>query len=120
MNLLEPHQAELAEIRAAVADLEDVEVTDEARAGVSALSAGLVAVIVPAPSVTFTTAGMWELTWEVWALAPTLDPAQTTRQLSPVLERFAGTGATEARADTFETGNAHFSGYIITTTSTYS
>lgn len=120
MNLQEAHAAELAEIQAGLSHLADVVVTDDSRAGVSALSAAQIAVIVPAPSVGFTTRGMWEMTWEVWALAPTLDPGQTTRQLSPVLEAFAGMGADEARADTFETSGAHFSGYIITTTSTYS
>lgn len=121
MSLLqEAHTAELGEIRSALADLDDVVVTDEGVAGVSALSAGAIAVIVPAPSVTFTTRGMWEFTWEVWALAPTDDPGQTTEQLSPVLASFAAHGATEARADMFETAGAVFSGYIITTTSTYS
>lgn len=120
MNFLDAHSAELTEIRSALAELGDVVVTDDGVEGVAALSAGAIAVIVPAPSVTFTTPRMWAMTWEVWALAPTLDPGQTTRQLSPILEAFAGMGATEARAESFQASGAHFSGYIITTTSTYS
>lgn len=120
MNLDEAHAAELAEIRAGLSHLSDVVVTDDSRDGVSALSARQIAVIVPAPSVDFTTRGMWEMTWEVWALAPTLEPGQTTRDLSPVLAAFAGMGAAEASAGTFDISGAKFSGYIITTTSTYS
>lgn len=120
MNLADAHAAELAEIRAGLAHLSEVVVTDDSVEGVSALSSNALVVIIPAPAVEFTTRGMWEMTWEVWALAPTIDPGQTTRQLSPVLEAFANLGAEQARPDTFETSGSVFSGYIITTTSTYS
>lgn len=120
MNLEDAHAAELAEIRAGLAHLSEVVVTDDSVEGVSALSSNTPVVIVPAPAVEFTTRGMWEMTWEVWALAPTIDPGQTTRQLSGVLDAFADMGAEQARPDTFETSGAQFSGYIITTTSTYS
>lgn len=120
MNLETVHAAELAEIRAGLAHLPEVIVTDDSVEGVAALSSNTPVVIVPAPSVAFTTRGMWETTWEVWALAPTIDPGQTTRQLAGVVAAFADMGAEQARPDTFETSGAVFSGYIITTTSTYS
>lgn len=108
-----------ADVAEALDDL-DVLVTEDSADAISALAAGQTVVLVPPPSIVPTTFKMWQATFELWALATTIDPHESTRTLSPVLEAIVPLGVTEANPDQFETRSQAFAGYRITITNTYS
>lgn len=108
-----------AEISEALAGL-DVFVTGDSAEAISALAGNQPVLLVPPPAVTITTHSMWQLTFELWALATTIDPAESTATLAPILSALVPLGVTEASPDQFETSSAAFAGYRITLQNTYS
>ena len=108
-----------AEVTEALGDL-DVLVTGDSSEALSALAGNQTVVLVPPPSVAITTHSMWQMTFELWALATTIDPDESTATLEPIISALVPLGVTEAAPDQFETSNAAFAGYRITLQNTYS
>lgn len=118
--MIDEVQAETtAEITEALADL-DVLVTGDSSEALSALAGNQPVVLVPPPAVNVTTFSHWQCTFEVWALATTIDPDESTATISPILSALVPLGVTEAAPDQFETSQAAFAGYRITLQNTYS
>lgn len=107
------------EVAEALGDL-DVLVTGDSSEALSALAGNQTVVLVPPPSVNVTTFTNWQLTFELWALATTVDPDESTATLEPIISALVALGVTEASPDQFETSNAAFAGYRITLQNTYS
>lgn len=107
------------EIAQALAGL-DVTVTGDSSEALSALAGNQSVLLVPPPAVNVTTFTHWQCTFELWALAPTIDPAESTRTIAPIVSALVGLGVTEATPDQFETNSAAFAGYRITLQNTYS
>ena len=118
--MIDEVQAETtAEITEALAGL-DVLVTGDSSEALSALAGNQPVVLVPPPAVNVTTFSHWQCTFEVWALATTIDPDESTATISPILSALVPLGVTEAAPDQFETSQAVFAGYRITLQNTYS
>ena len=118
--MIDEVQAETtAEITEALAGL-DVLVTGDSSEALSALAGNQPVVLVPPPAVNITTFSHWQCTFEVWALATTIDPDESTATISPILSALVPLGVTEAAPDQFETSQAAFAGYRITLQNTYS
>ena len=115
----EVHADTIEEVSTAVALL-DVLVTGDSAEALSALAGNEPVLLVPPPAVNVTTHTAWQCTFEIWALAPTIDPAETTATISPILTALVPLGVTEAQPDQFETNSAAFAGYRITLQNTYS
>lgn len=115
----EVHAAAEDEIRQALDGL-DVLVTGDSSEALSALAGNQPVVLVPPPAVSVTTFSHWQCTFEVWALATTIDPAESTATIAPILSALVPMGVTEAAPDQFETSSAAFAGYRITLQNTYS
>ena len=115
----EVHADTIEEVSTAVALL-DVLVTGDSSEALSALAGNEPVLLVPPPAVNITTFTAWQCTFELWALAPTIDPAATTATISPILTALVPLGVTEASPDQFETNSAAFAGYRITLQNTYS
>ena len=115
----EVHVAATDEIRQALDGL-DVLVTGDSSEALSALAGNEPVLLVPPPAVNITTFTAWQCTFELWALAPTIDPAATTATISPIITALVPLGVTEASPDQFETNSAAFAGYRITLQNTYS
>lgn len=109
----------VTELKYATAGL-DVFVTDDSSEALAGLAANQAVLLVPPPAVTPTTFTNWQFTFELWALAPTIDPNESTQSLAPILEALVPLGVTEANPDQFETSSAAFAGYRITLQNTYS
>lgn len=108
------------EVSASLDHMATVTVTEDAREALSIVSAGELAVVIPAPNLEFITRTNWKATWDIIILAPTTDPVTTTIQIAPVIEELAQLAPGTARPDTFETTNgAVFPGYILTISDTY-
>lgn len=118
--MIDEVQAETtAEITEALAGL-DVLVTGDSSEALSALAGNQPVVLVPPPAVNVTTFSHWQCTFEVWALATTIDPDESTATIAPILSALVPLGVTEAAPDQFETSQAAFAGYRITLQNTYS
>lgn len=118
--MIDEVQAETtAEITEALAGL-DVLVTGDSSEALSALAGNQPVVLVPPPAVNVTTFSHWQCTFEVWALATTIDPDESTATIAPILSALVPMGVTEAAPDQFETSSAAFAGYRITLQNTYS
>lgn len=117
--IAEVQAATKAEISEALAGL-DVLVTDDSAEALAALAGNQTVLLVPPPAVSVTTFSQWQFTFELWALATTIDPAQSTTTIEPILDVIVPLGVTEATPDQFETAQAAFAGYRITLQNTYS
>lgn len=115
----EVHADTITEVSAALAGL-DVFVTGDAAEALSALAGNQTVLLVPPPAVSVTTFSNWQCTFELWALATTIDPNESTATIAPILEALVPLGVTEASPDQFETSSAAFAGYRITLQNTYS
>lgn len=109
----------VADVTEAIGDL-DVFVTEDAAEALSALAGNQTVLLVPPPAVSVTTHSLWQCTFELWALATTIDPNESTATIAPILEALVPLGVTEASPDQFETSSAAFAGYRITLQNTYS
>lgn len=101
------------------AGLDTVRVTEDSRAGLSALSAGSDVVLVQAPSIEFETRRHWIATHELWVIVSTGEMNTAQARLSKIVPALvAALDIARAEPDEFTTNQTRWSGYRLTTTST--
>lgn len=111
----------LTEARTALESL-TITVTDQPHEAVSALVAGVPALLVLAsPTIEYMTWTQAEATWTLWALAPTTDPREAATTFEPILAALVeALGIDRAQPETYDIRDRTFPGYTLTLTTQHS